>query len=274
MNDKEKNIKNKIKEIKLRINKNLFFLLFLLCGVFILNNYWSDLVFFMRSNYIIFVLTFPFIFLFIWFYKKNIFSTHESFWTVISVLTAVLFFLFQNASQDAVKGFTIYAAHQYNCSVADSIISLDQHQNKNEKFTLQFFVTEPYFENIDLLFGNYSTTTGYYLIYEIYEMQSANTLIDTVIKLNVDGVNPSNIVSNGYFIDMYNKQLISIAKNIKNILPCNFILEKEKNTFLNKIKQLFIKIYDHLKIKFNIQSGEVLKPLVDEFRKTLGIDLS
>ncbi len=200
-------------------DKNLFLLIFLVILIFFLNRQWSNLDFFVRANLITFLLASPFLFLFIWLYKRNSFGTRESFWTVISILTAIIFFLFQNANEASTKGFAIYAAHQYNCNVADNIIALDQKENKSENFTLNYFVTEPYLTNVNLLFGNYNEKLGKWLLFTVYKMQGANSLLMAVQSLNIQGVNLLT-PSSGYFVNMYNKQVIEIAKEIKANLPC------------------------------------------------------
>lgn len=200
--------------------ENLFLLLFLIVLILFFNWQWSNVEFFIRANWITLVFIFPFLFLFVWLYKRNTFDSKESFWTVTSILVAVLFFLFQNADQATTKGFAIYAAHQYNCEVANSIIALDQKENKSENFTLNYFVTEPYLTNVDLLFGNYNEKLGRWLLFAAYKMQGANTLLALVQGLNVQGVNPLN-QNAGYFLGMYTKQVIDIAKDIKVALPCD-----------------------------------------------------
>lgn len=227
-------------------DKNLFLLVFLLAFVSFLNWQWQNLEFFLRANWLTFVFTFPFLFLFIWLYRRNSFGSRESFWTVISILTAVLFFLFQNVDKMATKGFEIYAAHQYNCSVAENIIALDQKENKSANFTLNYFVTEPYLTNVDLLFGNYDEATGRWLLVAIYKMQAANSLLTAVQSLNIQGVNLLN-PNSGYFVDMYNKQVIEMAKEIKVNLPCS--AGDKPRTFLNSLKDFFLGFWKRISLK-------------------------
>lgn len=130
-----------------------------------------------------------------------------------SIIIAVFTFLLSRASADDSKIKLLSGISDYNCYVAQNILTFKEKDNLSNNFSLLYFITQPYFDNIDFIFSRLSTSTATSLLNSAYGSQSANALISQVQGLNIQGASPLFGPFIGQPLEMYNKQLIEIASS-------------------------------------------------------------
>lgn len=142
--------------------------------------------------------------------KNNLLST-------ASIIVAVFVFLFSVAINDDSKIKLLSNLNSYNCKVAQDILDLNKKPSLSSNFTLNYFITQPYLDNASFIIQRLGTTTGTLLLTSGYAVQGANTLLDQVQSLNIQGSNPlfGSFVAEP--IKMYNAQLITIASNASSV---------------------------------------------------------
>lgn len=199
-----------LKDIKLI---DLYFVGLLLVSLYL---QLPNIKFIYESSITVLRLAAPLVMVFVWIWVRSNLD-RSSLLSSASIIFAVFVFLVSLAYSNDSKIKLLSDMNGYNCMVAQNILTLKDKINLSSNFTLNYFVFQPYLDNASFIFHRLGTTTGAELLSSASSAQSANSLINQVQSLNIQGSSPLF----GQFIigplQMYNGQLIEIASSTSKI---------------------------------------------------------
>ncbi len=157
----------------------------------------------------------------------------KNFFTIISIIFAVFFFLFSSTQNkiDKInevrenKSSTIgmiITTNSINCGRIFDILNNDNN-NKDlaGQFKLNYFIIDVYFDNSAFVYKEFGEKRWQEIIKSATKMEAINSLITIVQNLNIQMSNESDsliIARTQDNIRKYNKQIIGISEEISNAL--------------------------------------------------------
>ncbi|MDD5071781.1 MAG: hypothetical protein PHQ42_03540 [Patescibacteria group bacterium] len=139
--------------------------------------------------------------------------------TLCIVIITIVFFWIENNKSELEGVNIIQTTNIYNCRIIDNNINfLTNSENNDHGFVLNFFITEPYYQNLDLIFKKAGKEKSDKILRAIFEMEGANSFI----KINIERA------TNFGNIDLrYNEEIIKWSKKIKPII-CKKLFYKDE----------------------------------------------
>lgn len=215
----KENLKIYLGKLKVFIRKYYLDVVIMIFLFFTLYSQWISIKFIYKSNIIVLRFIIPLLLMFLWINmrshldKSNLLST-------ASIVIAVFIFLFSIALNDDSKIKLLSGINDYNCNITKNILTLKEKTDLSSNFTLNYFIVQPYLDNTSFILQRLGTITGTELLVSVYDAQGANSLINQIQGLNIQGINPSFGSFIAGSIKMYNSQLIEIASST-SLVFCN-----------------------------------------------------
>lgn len=235
--------KKKFNQVLDYIKKNWLWLLALLIVLI----QWNIMVDIISFNIKAFLLIFiPSFLLFRWFWKKAKDGKpfdKKSLLTTSGIILVIFFFLFKNFEINIDKVKAVQVANHHNCGIALGNIKLSEleENRRGDRFSLNYFIIEPYKENLELAI-KYPELLDFTFLQEAYiKMESTNSLVRVVEELNILAADPFKSDNVRSIMGERNNDIINKSKEISKKICLKHIERK------NDLESLIIKILNKLK---------------------------
>lgn len=127
-----------------------------------------------------------------------------------AIIITILFFIFTGSEAESEGINTIQATNIHNCRIINNNINfLTGVENNSRGFVLNYFATEPYYQNFDLIYRKAGLGGGNEIQRAIFEMEGINNFI----RMNMEKA--TNL---GSIEHTYNEEIIKWSNKIKPVI--------------------------------------------------------
>ncbi|NQU77184.1 hypothetical protein HQ544_00650 [Candidatus Falkowbacteria bacterium] len=137
-----------------------------------------------------------------------------------AIIVTALFFIYERGQTEIAGINSIQATNIHNCRIIQNNINiLTGDENKNQEFVLNYFVTEPYYQNFDLIYRKAGQEESKKIQRAIFEMEGVNSFV----KMNIERASSLGNVS-----QRYNDEIIKWSNKIKPIICKKLFYENDE----------------------------------------------